>query len=72
MDRFQSFINKKQETDASFLQDLRSQESSGSVDDRVLRNVAGEKENEKFSSLKRRIIDEPRTLFYVVHDEGQN
>jgi len=70
LDRFQSFINQKQETDASFLQDLRSQESSGSVDDRVLRNVAGEKENEKFSSLKRRIIDEPKTLFYVVHDEA--
>ena len=70
MDRFQSFINQKLSSE-SFLQDLQTQMSSQMVEDRVLRNVAGEKENTKFDLLKERIVNEDRTLFYIVHDEGR-
>ena len=36
----------------------------------LYRNVTGKSEEKKFESLKKRIIAEPETLFYIVHDEG--
>ena len=70
MDRFQSFINEKLSSE-SFLRDLQTEESSQMVEDHVLRNVAGQKEDKKFDLLKKRIVEEVETLFYIVHDEGE-
>ena len=70
VDRFQSFINEKLSSE-SFLRDLQTEESSQMVEDHVLRNVAGQKENKKFDLLKKRIVEEVETLFYIVHDEGE-
>ena len=69
VDRFQSAINQILKKE-NFLQDLQTQESSKEVDRRVLRNVAGQKQNKMFEAWKQRIIKEDRTLFYIVHDEG--
>ena len=70
MDRFQSFIKGKLSSE-SFLRDLQTEESSQMVEDHVLRNVAGQKEDKKFDLLKKRIVEEVETLFYIVHDEGE-
>ena len=70
VDRFQSFINEKLSSE-SFLRDLQTEESSQMVEDHVLRNVAGQKEDKKFDLLKKRIVEEVETLFYIVHDEGE-
>ena len=70
MDRFQSFINEKLSSE-SFLRDFQTEESSQMVEDHVLRNVAGQKEDKKFDLLKKRIVEEVETLFYIVHDEGE-
>ena len=70
MDRFQSFINEKLSSE-SFLRDLQTEESSQMVEDHVLRNVAGQKEDKKFDLLRKRIVEEVETLFYIVHDEGE-
>ena len=71
MDRFQSYINMINDLEKeNFLQDLQTQESSLEVQSRVLRNVAGEKKNQKLGEWKQRILNEDRTLFYIVHDEG--
>ena len=70
VDRFQSFINEKLSSE-SFLRDFQTEESSQMVEDHVLRNVAGQKEDKKFDLLKKRIVEEVETLFYIVHDEGE-
>ena len=70
VDRFQSFINEKLSSE-SFLRDLQTEESFQMVEDHVLRNVAGQKEDKKFDLLKKRIVEEVETLFYIVHDEGE-
>ena len=71
VDRFQSYINMINDLEKeNFLQDLQTQESSLEVQSRVLRNVAGEKKNKKLAEWKQRILNEDRTLFYIVHDEG--
>ena len=70
VDRFHSFINEKLASE-SFLRDLQTEESSQMVEDHVLRNVAGQKEDKKFDLLKKRIVEEVETLFYIVHDEGK-
>ena len=70
VDRFQSFINEKLSSE-SFLRDLQTEESSQMVEDHVLRNVAGQKEDKKFDLLRKRIVEEVETLFYIVHDEGE-
>ena len=69
VERFQSAINQFLDKE-SFLQDLQTQESSREVEIRVLRNVAGETQNKKFEELQRRISKEDKTLFFIVHDEG--
>ena len=70
VDRFLSFISEKLSSE-SFLRDLQTEESSQMVEDHVLRNVAGQKEDKKFDLLKKRIVEEVETLFYIVHDEGK-
>lgn len=70
MDRLQAFVNEKLENGESFLQDLKSDESEMEVNKRVLRNAPGEESSIKFDQQKERILSEPRTLYYIVHDEG--
>ena len=69
VDRFQSAINQILKNE-NFLQDLQTEESSRDVESRVLKNVAGQKQNRKFEEWKQRIVGEQKTLFYIVHDEG--
>ena len=70
--RMQSFINGKLEDGETYLQDLKSQESEMGVQKNVLRNVTGAPSRDKFEKLKHRIMEEKRTFFYIIHDEGND
>ena len=75
VDRMRSFINGingKLEDGKAYLQDLKSQESEMGVKKNVLRNVTGAPSRDKFEKLEHRIMEEKRTFFYIIHDEGND
>ena len=75
IERFKSFIESKKLD--KFLVDIQSDLGCSRVEEHVIRNAAkenqkGEKkgsEAEKMKNLKKRILEEKQTLFFVVHDE---
>ena len=67
VERLKSFIESKKLI--KFLQDLQPDPGSSRVEEHVIRNERGS-EAEKMKNLKRRILEEKETLFFVVHDEA--
>ena len=76
VERFKSFIesNKLEK----FLQDIQPDLSSSKVEEHVIRNAAkgdhtearSGSEAHKMNILKRRILEEKETFFFIVHDEA--
>ena len=76
VERFKSFIeNNKLE---KFLQDIQPDISSSKVEEHVIRNAAKGDHKEarigseahKMNILKKRILEEKETFFFIVHDEA--
>ena len=67
VERLKSFIESKKLE--KFLQDLQPDLGSSRVEEHVIRNERGS-EAEKMANLKKRILEEEETLFFVVHDEA--
>ena len=76
VERFKSFIesNKLEK----FLQDIQPDLSSSKVEEHVIRNAAkgdhtearSGSEAHKMNILKKRILEEKETFFFIVHDEA--
>ena len=78
IERLKEFIENKQESDSSFLQDIQEDISESRVEDHIIRNISTQKnktdrksEEVKLNDLKKRITtEEDETLFLVIHDEA--
>ena len=71
-------IEEKQKNCPSFLQDIQQDISYSHVEEHVIRNVKRKQikkktlnyEEMKIETLKKRIKEEVKTLFFIVHDEA--
>ena len=71
IERLKNFIEQMQHTDdgRTFMKDVQTSQTLSKIDDHVLRNSKSVAMDKKFNKLKKRIAEEPKTLFLIIHDE---